>query len=225
MDQNQDPTLKQAPNLKITAETSLAYDSNTERILTVQGSTLSSYNIDSGIEKKSHFSVFHIPAQSLVQEKKSSKRADRLRFLPVNAESKMCVTHFGNVLTSYAKKSQLAIANQGFSSGVHYWEVICPNKCAGIEVGVVKDWTDPNSVDKKECITTEFNTSTARTLCLRLDCYKGLLEVWISANQKGKRVHSISKASWYPCVIIKELGNIAILNTYNSNHDLSEQVT
>lgn len=83
----------------------------------------------------------------------------------------MSITNFGNVVTCYSKKAQLAIANLGFTQGVHYWEIICPSKCIGVEVGVIKNWgtTAIAEINKNTSVTHEFNTSTARNLCLRLD--------------------------------------------------------
>ena len=91
----------------------------------------------------------------------------------------------------------MAIANLGFSQGVHYWEIICPSKCIGVEVGIIKNWgeTPFAEINKKDSVTSEFNTSTARTLCLRLNLHVGQLEVWIKeAPEKSLKTQKIEKA-------------------------------
>jgi len=225
MDQIKDPQLSQVSNLQVPDNSSYTYDSSTKTIIATSQSSWIVQELETGAQTRSQFQIIQIPAPVIESDKKTIRHHDRLRFIPANAESKMSVTHFGNILTSYSKKSQIAVANLGFSYGVHYWEIICPNKCVGIEVGIVKDWTEPSAINKKECIVTEFNTSTARTIALRLDLHKGQLEVWLKANESKKRVLDITKATWYPCVIIKELGNIAILNTYTTDSDQIDQTS
>jgi len=146
----------------------------------------------------------------------------RLRFIPSNADSKMAVTHFGNVLTSYSKKPQVAITNYGLSQGAHYWEILCPNKCTGIEFGVVKaGWNLPETQDlKNDYIFFDFNTSTSRTVCLSLDFEAREISAWIKSNETKIKKAQITQDIWYPCIRINEIGNVAIFNTRTAKVDL-----
>ena len=53
-------------------------------------------------------------------------------------------------------------SNFPFKRGIHYWEIICPISCSGIEFGVKKMETNEN-------ILVSFRTTTPRVVGVRLD--------------------------------------------------------
>ena len=224
MDNILNPTKKTFPNISIGSIDSVTYDASADVVIAADNNKLNILQVSAEGIRSLDIPAIASPQQKEAQENKeialaAAKSHDRLRFIPANTNSKMAVTHFGNILTSYSKKPQTAITNYGFSQGVHYWEIICPNKCAGIEVGVVDEgWTLPEPGElKNKYVFVDFNTSTARTICLELDLNDLIFHAWLKPNESKKKSVSISCGTWYPCVRINELGNVAVLNTRTSS--------
>jgi len=209
------PFITSVPTVPTGSIDTLTYDSLSNSVIFTAEGALKIKQIASNA-----LHTFNIPKlenniETSQKEKKGALQDARLRFIPSNADSKMAVTHFGNVLTSYSKKPQIAITNYGLSQGAHSWEIICPNKCTGIEVGIVKaGWNLPETQDlKNEYIFFDFNTSTTRTLCLHLDFEASEISAWIKSNDIKIKKAQITQGTWYPCIRINEIGNVAIFNT------------
>jgi len=212
------PQTISVPNFGLASLESLAYDTTSQAVITAEQNKLEITNTAS--KTSSNFIIPNIqPAQTVkdaqADEEPKNNHYDRLRFLPKNATAKMAITHFGNILTNYAKTAQIAIANYGFSHGVHYWEIVCPNRCSGIEVGVAKEgWKLPASEGlENEFVLFSFNTSTARTICIQVDFENLEIHAWLQTNEQNKKTQKLKRTAWYPCVQINEFGNVAILNT------------
>ncbi len=210
------PQTISVPNFGLSSLESLAYDTTSQAVITADQNKLEITNTAS--KTSSNFIIPDIqPAQTTTKDEEEPKNNhyDRLRFLPKNATAKMAITHFGNILTNYSKTAQVAIANYGFSHGVHYWEIVCPNRCSGIEVGVAKEgWKLPAADGvENEFVLFSFNTSTARTICVQLDLNSFEIHAWLQTNEQNKKTQKLKRASWSPCVQINEFGNVAVLNT------------
>jgi len=207
------PTIKSVPNIGIDSLNTLTYDPTSDTVITTTKNKLNILSVNSDSSTS-----FQIPApssltQEIPKEKSTETAYDRLRFIPANADSKMSVTHFGHVVTNYSKKPQVAKTNYGFSQGVHYWEIICPIKCTGIEVGIVKEKPEKTEEGEDEYIFFEFNTSTARIICIQLDLNNLEISAWLQANEAKKKTQKLTRGRWIPCVRINEIGNTVVLNT------------
>jgi len=224
MEDNLHQTIFTIPNIQLDSIKAVSFDPVNDSIITVANNKLNVQEVSSDTPD-----VFNIPQALSSSEANKAKmdrssQFDRLRFLPVHSTKKMSVTHFGNVVTSYGKNPQTAIANYGFSHGTHYWEMICPNKCAGIEVGVTNNQSITEDVSNgTKFVLFEFNTSTARIICIQMDLANMEVSAWLKGNEGKKKKSSVERGTWYPCVKINELGNVAVLNTRINDDKISKK--
>jgi len=212
------PTIKSVPNIGTDSLNLLTYDPISDTVITTGKSKLNilSVNSESSTSFKIPEYLSSSASQTIQSEKSKEISYDRLRFIPSKAGDKMSVTQFGHVVTNYSKKSQVATTNYGFSQGVHYWEIICPVKCTGIEVGVAKeDSSNSETKEEKEdeYVFFEFNTSTARIICIQLDLNNLEIHAWLQSNESKKKTQKLTRGEWFPCVRINEVGGVVILNT------------
>jgi len=139
---------------------------------------------------------------------------ESLRFVPNQKSQQLLISPSGlMVLSKQSSKSgenPLIYTNYGFSTGIHYWEILCPLSCTNLKIGVVK------MEDKK--LTVEemnvFRTTTARTVGLLLDCEKKTLQFWLNGKEQTGRAKTLTDGYWLPAVRMSGIDNCVILNPY-----------
>mmetsp|Transcript_28554 Transcript_28554/g.25495 ORF Transcript_28554/g.25495 Transcript_28554/m.25495 type:complete len:82 (-) Transcript_28554:267-512(-) len=68
-----------------------------------------------------------------------------LRLTPAHSQAKLNISPSGLVITATSMNEEIAIANFGFSQGVHFWEIICPKSCNNIQIGIIREgWSLSN---------------------------------------------------------------------------------
>ena len=146
--------------------------------------------------------------------------ASSLRFIPSHADKNMAISSTGYIITSLSFGEQTAITNFGYTHGSPYWEIICPNRCFGIAVGVVKDkWNIPeNKMNKNKYELFEFNTSTSRTIGINLDFGKNEIKVYFGGKLQETQIRKLENGTWYPCVKIKDKGNYVVFNPFATHY-------
>lgn len=105
------------------------------------------------------------------------------------------------------EKFSLYYSNITFKRGIHYWEIICPISCSGIEFGVKNKETN-------EVIWVAFRTTTSRIVGMRLDLESCSLNFWLNGRSQLKRNQSIGKGEYYLLIKMKNYGNTVILNPF-----------
>lgn len=95
---------------------------------------------------------------------------------------------------------------QYFSSGVHLWELFCPQDCYGVSFGIKNKQADTE-------ITLELLASTSKSIIFKLDLEKLIFSSWVnlSTSHKNSR-REISKGEWTGFVRFKGVGKSIILN-------------
>ena len=147
-----------------------------------------------------------------------------LKFFPSQAQSRLVISPSGLLITCQSKEEEIAIANQGFDTGVHYWEWIFPKSCMNIQVGVIKKgWSLTNiTVNNKLSELYQLKTTTPRVFGFRLDLNKGEIKCWLNGIFQPQRTKKIEKGIWYPCVKLKDIGTHIILNPYAVDPEMPE---
>ena len=210
------------PNLGNLSATEAVYDSASQQIILADNATTQSYSLASQKPEFRHSLPQENELSTLFSQGKNENATPPLnsmclRFHPANAQSNLHISCSGLLVTSLTKDEEIAIANIGFRSGVHYWEVICPKSCTNISIGVIKEgWSISNpSVNAKLLEAQTFRTTTSRTVGLRLDLNKGEFKCWLNGLMQPSKTRTIEKGvTYYPCIKIKEKGNHAILNPF-----------
>lgn len=103
-------------------------------------------------------------------------------------------------------------SNLTFKRGVHYWEVICPISCSGIEFGI-KD----KETNEITCVT--FRTTTPRIVGMRLDMEALNLNFWLNGRSQPKRNQNINKGEYYILIKMKNYNNSVIMNPFAQHTD------
>ena len=104
--------------------------------------------------------------------------------------------------------NEIVISNKAFGDGVHYWELVCPLSCAGLQMGVV----DKNRATEH---MTSFRTTTPRVIGVELDMIKRTLSFWANGRAQDMRnKKNLGAGPWYAAVKIKGTGNTVILNPF-----------
>jgi hypothetical protein len=98
-------------------------------------------------------------------------------------------------------------SNITFKRGIHYWEIICPIACSGIEFGIKNRETN-------EIIWATFRTTTPRVVGMQLDLTSQTLKFWLNGRPQVKRNQSFSKGEYYLLIKMKNCGNTVILNPF-----------
>jgi len=98
-------------------------------------------------------------------------------------------------------------SNIDFTRGIHYWEIICPISCSGIEFGIKNKETN----DK---IWVSFRTTTPRVVGMKLDLEHYTLSFWLNGRPQTKRNQSIPKGEYMLLIKMKNYGNTVILNPF-----------
>ena len=210
------------PNFGNISATEAVYDSASQQIILTDNATTRSYSLVSQQPEFRHSLPQEAELPALFTQGKNENATPplnsiSLRFHPANAQSNLNISSSGLLVTSLTKDEEIAIANIGFRSGVHYWEIICPKSCTNISIGVIKEgWSISNpSVNAKLLEAHTFRTTTSRTVGLRLDLNKGEFKCWLNGLFQPSKTRSIEKGvTYFPCVKIKEKGNHVILNPF-----------
>lgn len=95
---------------------------------------------------------------------------------------------------------------QSFSTGVHLWELFCPQDCYGVSFGIKNRQTNDE-------VTLELLASSAKSIIFKLDMEKLILSTWVnlSTSHKNSR-RDVEKGEWTGFVRFKGLGKSIILN-------------
>jgi hypothetical protein len=107
-----------------------------------------------------------------------------------------------------------AIGDMGFSEGIHYWELICPVLCSGIEFGVTAGLNDPALT-----ITQIIYSTSKRTVGVMLDLKAGIMSFWMNGkNHKKNKDLPLKQAglTWYPFVRFNDQHLHVVLNPFCS---------
>lgn len=126
------------------------------------------------------------------------------------------------MIAATSSTEEFAIGNQGFSSGIHYWEIVCPKSCSNIQIGIIKEgWSVSNpTINASLQQAHQFRTSTARIVGLRLDLNKEELYFWLNGMfQPQKTIKKLPTGTWYPLIKMKEIGTHAVLNPFAVDPD------
>ena len=97
-----------------------------------------------------------------------------------------------------------------FSSGVHYWEIICPISCQDIYVGAY------NPLSQREVMETFYNT-TPRSIFICLDLNLGEIKFWLNEHKISHKILKLEHTAgqqWIPSIKIGRERNRAILNPF-----------
>ncbi len=80
----------------------------------------------------------------------------------------MQISPTGLLSYSLIEKDSLLVTNFGFDKGEHFWEIIAPFNCNGMNIGVVEDKYNLNDLnlnkDNSKFIVQSFRTSTTRNI-------------------------------------------------------------
>ena len=98
-------------------------------------------------------------------------------------------------------------SNLSFKTGVHYWEIICPVSCSGIEFGVENRKTLAQFVNS-------FRTTTPRTVGVKLDLVSLKLEYFMNGRPQPQRTKTITQGEYYLLVNVKNWNTYFILNPF-----------
>ena len=161
---------------------------------------------------KEDFKVFE---SLFVQPQSSTDNIPKpyLHFTP-SSTPLVSISRSGLTLTCSApsKKYNKSLLSQSFSSGIHYFEVICPISCNGIAFGV-------ENSEAKKVRTLKLNTSTPRIVGVLLD-----LENWSFRLYTDRHFLNFVKDSpigigtWKPFIKIKHKNNTVTLNPFCSRY-------
>ena len=90
----------------------------------------------------------HIASESDLESKDPNSSSkpfcppESLRFVPNHKSQHLFISPSGLMIvskqTNKSSENPIVYTNYGFTSGVHYWEIICPLSCNGLRLGVVK---------------------------------------------------------------------------------------
>jgi len=205
--------------------TQVAYDSSDHSLILANGSGIANYDLlTKNTSSMNHWDpVSQCNTEQIPENKQNNKpKPASLRFSPANSQAKLVVSPSGLIVTCFSIHEELAIAEVGFESGVHYWEIICPKHCKNVNVGVIREgWSIANSVVTNAKLQVHsFKTSTPRVIGLRLDLNKGELLFWLNGNFQPHRViKNLQPGKWFPCVKLKENGTHIVLNPFATDPD------
>jgi len=219
------PKSQELPNLAFPAS-QVAFDPTSQSLVLANPSHVISYALPT--QTISSQSTWSLPNLQSIDQSSGPQNISpplnttSLRFLPSHAKSKIHISPSGLVVTNQSNAEEIAIANIGFKTGIHYWEIICPKQCKNINVGIIQEgWTLTNtSADNALIQANAFKTSTPRVIGLRLDLIRGELRFWLNGNfQAQKTIKNLAINTWYPCVKLKEIGTQIILNPFATDPD------
>jgi len=209
---------------------STTYDSNSKVLLLNDGSKMLFY--DPSSESVVSSTVIYNPtlksaepSQPSQETKQNNINTSTLRFTPLNAQSKLAISPSGLVVTALSTNEEIAICNMGFTSGTHYWEIICPRSCNNIQIGIIREgWSISNPTTNNSLHQlVQFRTSTPRVVGLRLDLNKGELYFWLNGIFQNQRtIKKLPSGTWYPCVKLKEVGTHIVLNPYATDPEYNK---
>jgi len=212
------------PNINLPIS-DVVYDSIDKTLVLANNSNISNYDIIS--KNNSAHTQWNLPipqpSAPLSKESQNSKPKNRsFRFSPSNSQPKLIISPSGLLVTCVSIHEELAVADVGFESGVHYWEIICPKHCKNVHIGVIREgWSLTNLALNAPLLQAQtFKTSTPRVVGLRLDLNKGELNFWLNGNfQLQRTLKNLPSGKWYPCVKLKENGTHIILNPFARDPD------
>jgi len=100
--------------------------------------------------------------------------------------------------------------SQSFTSGIHYFEAICPISCTGIAFGV------SNGTENKD-IVLKLRTTTPRVVGFLLDLEQFVLRLYTDEQLTSFAKEAVlSPGIWTPFIKIKKKGNMVVLNPFCS---------
>ena len=105
----------------------------------------------------------------------------------------------------------MAVSNKAFQFGVHYWEIVCPLSCSGLQIGIVSE-------DRTTEHFVSFRTTTPRVIGVELDTTSRTLDFWANGRAQDQRnKKDIGEGPWRAAVKIRGTGNSVILNPFSQN--------
>ena len=165
----------------------------------------------------------HIASESDLENKDPNSSSkpfcppESLRFVPNHKSQHLFISPSGLMIvskqTNKSSENPIVYTNYGFTSGVHYWEIICPLSCNGLRLGVVKMENRKLTVEEMNT----FRTTTCRVVGITLDLDKMTLQFQLNSNEKIGRSKTLSKGYWLPAIRITGIDNCVILNPYSTN--------
>lgn len=114
------------------------------------------------------------------------------------------------------------IGNQGFSSGRHYWEIICPGSSSGVQVGIIKEGWNlslpiQNAVNTGLFFNPSFKSTQSRTYGILLNIQDKTIQFYVNGSLQAGKIMNLPPSQqkntvYYPAIKIKETGSQAIIN-------------
>lgn len=127
--------------------------------------------------------------------------------------------------TCLTDAEETIVANVGFSSGKHYWEITCPAGSNGVQVGVIKEgWSFTSNVSSSAA-GFYFSAKSAhpRTFGVSINFADKKINYYINGQIQSNRKQDIpnpppgaqqTPIRYFPAVKIKEIGTQVILNPF-----------
>ena len=121
-------------------------------------------------------------------------------------------SHLSLTCTNLSSKYKKFLLNRSFSSGIHYFEVICPVNCAGIVFGA--------EMNEERKVNLRLYTTTPRVVGVLIDLEHCLFSLYIDGQLKSPvKQERISPGTWTPFIKLKSKGNkenVVIIDPFSS---------
>jgi hypothetical protein len=156
-----------------------------------------------------------VPMAPASSDRQKPFNYESMHFCADQAGSGIQLSSSGLTASMTVNSTHVAAANIGFSSGVHFWEIICPISCANIGIGIVrKGWEKQKANDFCEFAT--FKTTTPRVVGVQLNLETFHLNFWLNGRYQEAKGKRIVPEKWFPAIRLTNVGTSVILNPYAS---------
>ena len=137
------------------------------------------------------------------------------QFKPLAADSKLIFSPSKLTVSSVGFEEEIVYVDWPLVNSSTYFEFICPVNCENLSFGLIKKGFvrgQPASTNIPFCLLWTFRTSTPRIIGFKVDFESGELRCWLNDNFQSQKVYKLEQDVYYPCVKIKERGNVVVFN-------------